>query len=98
MARWPNFSPRMPFLCVLNISITKVAAASSLSVAVAVSNTVQPTLKVTSDRQNGVLSDFVPVYSPGRRRKKKAIMIMSATACSSWSLEAAAKQASRCRT
>ena len=32
------------------MSITKVAAASSLSVAVEVSNTVRPTLKVTSDR------------------------------------------------
>ena len=85
----------MPFLCVLNISITNVAAASSLSVAVVVLNTVRPTLKVTSDRQNGALSDFVPVYSPGGRRKKKAIMIMSATACRSWSLEAAATQASR---
>ena len=64
VAPWPIFSPRTPFFCVLNISITNVAAASSLSVAVAVSNTVRPTLKVTSDRQNGALSYFVPVYSP----------------------------------
>ena len=95
VAQWPILSPRTPFFCVLNISITNVAAASSLSVAVAVSNTVRPTLKVKSDRRNGALSDFVHVYSPGRRRKKKAIMIMSATACSSWSLEVAATQARR---
>ena len=95
---WPIFFPRTPFFCVLNISITKVAAASSLYVAMAVSNTVRPTLKVPSDRQNGVLSNFVPVYSPGLKSKKKVITIMSATACSSWSLEAAAMQASRRRT
>ena len=65
----------------MKIITTNVAAASSLSVAVAVSNTVRPTLKVTSDRENVELSDFMPVYSPGLRRKKKEIMIMSATAC-----------------
>ena len=78
--------------------ITKGAAAKSLSVDVEVLNTVRPTLKVTYDSQNGELSNFVPVYSPGRSRKKKAIIIMSATACSSGSLEAAATQASRRRT
>ena len=82
----------------LKVRITKVAAARSLSVAVEVSNTVRPTLKVTSDSQNGELSDFVPVYSPGRIRKKKAMIIMSATACSSGSLEAAATQAIRRKT
>ena len=75
-----------------------MAAARSLSVAVEVSNTVRLILKVTSDSRNGELSDFVPVYSPGRSRKKKAIIIMSATACSSGSLEAVATQASRRRT
>ena len=80
---WPIFSSRTPFFCLVKTSITNVAAASSLSVAVAVLNTVRPTLKVTSDRRNGELSDFVPVYSTGRRRNKKAVMIMSATACSS---------------
>ena len=66
----------------VKVRITKVAAARSLLVAVEVSNTVRPTLKVTSDSRNGKLSDLVPVYSPGRSRKKKAMMIMSATACS----------------
>ena len=75
-----------------------MAAARSLLVAFEVSNTVRLTLKVTSDSQNGELSDLVPVYSPGRSRKKKAMMIVSATACSSGSLEAAATQASRQRT
>ena len=82
----------------LKVRITKVAAARSLSVAVEVSNTVRLTLKVKSDSQNGKLSDSVPVYSAGRRRKKKAILIMSATACSFGSLEDVAMQASRRRT
>ena len=56
-----NPPPRTPFFCMLNVSITKVAAASSLSVVVVVSNNVRPTLKVTSDKQNGELSDLVPV-------------------------------------
>ena len=80
VAPWPIFSPLTPFFCVVNASIKNVAAASSLLVAVAGSNTVRPTLNVTSDRRNGELSDFLPVYSPGCRRKKKAIMIMSVTA------------------
>ena len=82
----------------LKVRITKVVAERLFSVAVEVSNTVRPTLKVTSDSQNGKLSDFVHVYSPGRRRKKKAVIIMSETACSSGSLEAAATQTSRRRT
>ena len=83
VASWPIFSPRTPFFFVVKTSIKNVAAASSLSVAVAVWNTVRPTLNVTSNRRNGELSYFVPVYSPGRRRKKKSIMIMYAPACSS---------------
>ena len=66
--------------------------------AVEVSNTVRPTLKVNSDSPNGELSDFVAVYSTGRSRKKKAMSIMSATSCSSGSLEAADTQASWRRT
>ena len=93
-----NFFPSHAIFLSAKVRITKVAAARSLSVAVEVSNTVQPTLKVTSDNRNGELSDLVPMYSPGRSRTKKAIIIMSATACSSGSLEAAAIQASRQRT
>ena len=73
-----------------------MAAARSLEVEVL--NTVRPTLEVTSDSQNSKLSDFVLLYSPGRSRKKKAMIIMSVTACSSVSLEAIATQASRRRT
>ena len=79
----------------VKVRITKVAVARSLSVAVEGLNTLRPTLKVTSDSQNGELSDLVPVYFPGLSRKKKAMMIMSAIACSSGSLEAAAIQASQ---
>ena len=92
-----DFSPSHAMFLVLKVRITKVAEARSFSVAVEVSNAVRPTLKVTSDSQNSELSDFVPVYSPGRSRKKKVMIIMSATACSSGSLEAAATQTSRQR-
>ena len=98
VAPWPIFSPHTPFFWVVKVRITKVAAARSSLVAVSVSNTVRPTLKVKSDSRNGELSDLVPVYYPGRSRKKKAMMIISAIACSSGSLEAAAMQASRQRT
>ena len=64
----------------VKVRITKVAAARSLLVEVEVSKTVRPTLKVTSYSKKGELSDLVPVYSPGRSRKKKAMMIMSAIA------------------
>ena len=80
VAPWPIFSPRTPFFCVAETSITNTEAVSSLLVAVAVSNTVRPTLNVKSYRWNGDLSYFVSVYSPGRRRKNKAIIIMSVTA------------------
>ena len=38
--------------------------------------TLFPQLKAIYLRQNRVLSDLDPVYSPGRRRKKYSIMIM----------------------
>ena len=41
----------------------------------------------------GVLSDFAPVYSPGRRRKKYVMMIMLHTHCVSASLVARATTA-----
>ena len=74
----------------VKVRIKKVAAARSLSVAVEVSNTVRPTLKVTSDSQNGELSDSVHVYFSGRSRKKKAIIIMSETASRDPELQAVA--------
>ena len=51
----------------VKVRIKKVVAARSLLVTVEVSNTVRPTLKVTSDSRNGELSDFVPVYSTRRK-------------------------------
>ena len=98
MAPWPIFSPRTLFFCLVKTSLTNVVVVSSLSVVVAVSNTMRPTVNVAYDRRNGELSDFVPVYSPGLSRKKKAIMIMSVTSCRSRSLEAAATHDSRRRT
>ena len=95
---WPIFSPRAPFFCVVKTSITNTSAASSLSVVVTVLNTVRPKMNVTYDRRKGELSYFVPVYSPGHRRKKKAIIVVSVKACSSGSLEAASTQANRSRT
>ena len=61
VALWPIFSPCTSSFFVVKTSIKYVAAASSLLVAVAVSNTIRPTLNVTSDRRNGELSYFVPV-------------------------------------
>ena len=55
VAPCPIFSPRTPFLCAMNTSITNTAAASSLSVVVTVLNTVRTTLNVTSDRRKGAL-------------------------------------------
>ena len=40
----------------VKVRITEVAAARTLSVAVEVSNSMQPTLKVSSDSRNGKLS------------------------------------------
>ena len=40
-------------------------------------NTLGTHINVASLRQKGVLYDLDPVYSPGRRRKKYAIMIIS---------------------
>ena len=56
-------SPRTPFFCIVKKSITNTAAASSLSVAVAVSNTMRPTLNVTSESIDGnyrVINLFSP--------------------------------------
>ena len=87
VAPCPIFSSRTPCFYVVKTSITNMAAASSLSVAVVVSNTIRTTLSVKSDRRKGTLSYFVPVYYPGRRRKKKKeIIIISVTACISGSL------------
>ena len=44
-------------------------------------------MKVTSLRRNGVLLDLDPLYSPGKRRNKYVIMIISHSACSTGSPE-----------
>ena len=46
-----------------------------------------------SHMRKGVLSDFAPVYLPGRRRKKYAMMNMSHTHCVSALLVARATAA-----
>ena len=84
----PMTSPRTPFFCVVNSSVTKVAPKREESDADARSSFVFPTDRAISQRRNGWASGEAPVYSPGRSKKKKAKMIMSAMACKATSVEA----------
>ena len=76
----PMTSPRTPFFWVVNVKETNVAVAMVVMGAVKMSMYVPPVDSRTSDKRNGVVSDGVAVYSPGRSRKKKANAIMSAMA------------------
>jgi hypothetical protein len=53
---------------------------SEASIAVFRSSLCRPAKIWTSAKRKGVVSEFVPVYSPGCRRKKKTITIISAMA------------------
>ena len=75
-------SPRRWFFCVVKCSFTAEAASSSRSEAVAREIRRVPTKSLMSERRNAASSSEVPEYSPGRRRKKNAIHIISAKACS----------------
>ena len=65
----PIFYPLIPFFWVMKVSVTKLAAWRSPSVAV-VAKTLWLQLKAVSLRRNGVLYDLDAVYSPGHSRKK----------------------------
>ena len=55
-----------------------MVAFNSASVAVARDNFLFPRYRYTSSREKAVLSVVIPVYSPGCRRNKKAMQIISA--------------------
>jgi hypothetical protein len=76
----PITSPRTPLFWVSNSSVTKSALRRSASVAVCRWRGQPATLRETSRRRKGVDSAGLMVYSPGRSKKKKPSVIMSATA------------------
>ena len=67
----------------MNVSVTNVAARRSASVNFA-EKTLWPQLKAIYSRRKCVLYNLDKVYSPGQRRKKYAIIIMSHSA---WRME-----------
>ena len=71
-------SPRTPFFWVVKVREANRARRSSDSGAVSKGRRVSPMKSWTSSRRKG--SPSLSVYSPGRRRKKKAIMIISEAA------------------
>ena len=71
-------SPRTPFFWFVNVSEAKRACWSCSNGADDKWSRVSPMKSWTSASLKGVLS--LSVYSPGRRRKKKAMMTMSAVA------------------
>ena len=75
-ALWSIFLPLTPFLWGVNIRVTNAAAWGWASFGV-VDNMWWLKLKAASLRRKGVISYLDPMYSPGRRRKKQAILIMS---------------------
>jgi hypothetical protein len=78
----PITSPWTPFFCVVKVSAMNVTRWRSGIVIVVAKKCWCPIQHCTSCRVNGVVSDvLVPVYSPGRSRKKNARLIMSAIAC-----------------
>ena len=74
----PMTSPRTPFFCVVKVSDANRACCICSTGAVKTCRRVSLMNSCTSCSQNGSLS--LSVYSPGRRRKKNATMIMSAVA------------------
>jgi hypothetical protein len=76
----PITSPRTPFFWVVKVSATKVTRGKSSSGMLVAKRRCCPIQHCTSCNVKGVVSDAVPVYSPGHRRKKNAKVIMSAMA------------------
>jgi hypothetical protein len=64
-------SPFVQFFCFLNLIETVVVASRSAEEADIVSRRRSLTCSSTSLRRNGVSSEVVPVYSPGKRKKEK---------------------------
>jgi hypothetical protein len=70
----------MLFFWDVNVKVPKVAQARSTRGMDTAEARRDPIQSWTSSRQKGQVSEAVPVYSPGHRRKKKAMIIMSAIA------------------
>ena len=94
----PMTSPLTAFFCLSNVRDAKVADRISASVAVRRLSLRCPRNSWTSLNSNGVDSDVLMAYSPGLRRKKNAIQIMSAMARFKASSEATAMVMMRRRT
>ena len=76
----PMTSPLTPFFWVVNSKVAKVAFSIWVSVHDMMLRRRVPICSLASWRRKGWDSVLVDVYSPGRRRKKKAKVIMSAVA------------------
>jgi hypothetical protein len=75
----------IPLFCVVNVYETDIAALTSAYMQSMVSKRRVPTYRRTSWSRNGVSSLVVPLYSPGRNKKKNAMAIIYEIACvSSW--------------
>jgi hypothetical protein len=96
----PTTSPRTAFFWSENTRATKVAERKESREAVSGSICVVPTQRRTSARVNGCALSELSVYSPGRRRKKKAVHIRSAAAsevgsAADWAIQQAWRRTSR---
>ena len=78
---WSITLPHTPLFCVVNMRVAKVATLIAASLAVDPLMRHFPQRRTASQRRKGVESDFVPVHSPGQRRKKKARVIIFQVAC-----------------
>ena len=74
-ALWIIFLSLTHFFCVINVSVTNVSDWRSASIYVA-AKMLWSHLKAMYSEQKGALSDLDPVYSPGQRKKKYAIIVM----------------------
>ena len=90
LGAWPTTSPLTAFFCLSKVREAKVQERICASVAVLRVRRRCPLKSWTSLNSNGVDSEGLMAYSPGRRRKKNAIQIMSAMAMLRGSLEAVA--------
>ena len=86
----PMTSPRTPFFWLVNVREAKVVDCMFAMDAVVMFRRCSPMKSCTSHIRKGLVSDGESVYSPGRRRKKKARMIMSEMAWSTGSVPAVA--------
>ena len=78
LGAWPMTSPRTEFFCVSKVREQKVAVRRWASEATFRSILLTPRNNCTLLRVNGWESEGLMAYSPGRKRKKNAMLIISA--------------------